>query len=191
MSTSKAEGGVAFPPRGSAYLFERLKDFAVAALAQAKVRPCSKIVILGCLCKRWGVASSETEGGVWKLRNRQARKIKSELCGSKDKPSSFFALFKPALFFFAVAWTCLDLLPQVGTPHPCLVPLHLWEPPLAVEFWSLSRGGHADPRRDTSSHKKACYISSSHVWNNLWVCAADPGETINQPKSKGNGLSYF
>lgn len=106
MPTSKAEGRVAFPTRGRAYLFERLKDFVVAALAQVKVRPCRKIAIFGCLCKsraeEFLLQKRREECEASCKTGRQLRKIMSELRGSKDEPSSYlmpasFALFKPAL----------------------------------------------------------------------------------------------
>lgn len=195
MPTSKAEGTVAFPTRGRAYLFERLKDFAVAALAQVKVRLCRKIAIFGCLCKSWGVASSETAGGMWgMLRNWQAlteNYVRASCVQRWTKQLPRASFFCPLQACFVLICSCLDMLTSYVASGQHLSPLI----PCICEhchykFWSLSSGGCADPKRDTSSHKKACYIRSSHVWNNLWVCADDPGETINQRRMPKAFLTF-
>lgn len=107
-------------------------------------------------------------------------------------------LFCPLQACSVLLCSCLEL-PTSYAPsgqHPSPLPHSLAFVSAAITSSDLYQAEELvlTPKRDTSSHTKNCYISSSHVWNNVWVCAADPGETINQrrmPKSKGNGLSYF
>lgn len=176
VSTSKPFGRVLFPTRGIAYLFERLKDFAVAALAQVKVRLCWKIVILG-LCKSWGVASLEMEGGMWSMlqsrHNTYAKRCPSFMGPRMNQAVILCQLFCPPQACSVLLCSCLEL-PTSYTPSG----QHLSPLPRSFAFVSTAITAsdsyqvedELTPKKTFLHTKKACYIHSSHVCNNLWVC---------------------
>lgn len=189
MCICKAAGKVVFPTGGSTYLFERLMlsgktDFvvSVAVLAQVEVRTCRAMVNIGNLRKCWGVAPSETMGGMRSMLQNWQAFMENYVRASWIQRWTSQLTFRP-LPAWAV-WVSSHLncqcqsLPKVSTFHlnSGLCPLQSWALPLEALIIIKWRMCWAQKRHFTWKsllHKKI-------MKNHLFVCAANLGETINQ-----------
>lgn len=177
-----------FPTGGSTYLFERLMlsgktlfVVSVAVLAQVEVRTCRAMGNIGNLCKRWGVASSETVGGMWSmLRNWQAF-MENYVRASWIQRGTSQLTFRPlpawAVWVSSYLKLSMPAPPQGQHLSPKQRPLCLTMLSAAIRSFDHYQMEDVLASKETLRIKKACYIRKE-IRNHLFVCANQSVEKV-------------